>query len=167
MSTGEFKIARVILPGEFEQPQDSNDLLEQAGRVLDHAYLGDGVGDHLFQGKDGKLYIVTFEACVNEARPGYAKELMQRRMGDLEPESMEYKTLRDLLMEQVRDAAAFLKDKCFEQDSALSVHEMGGDFAEAIEIILPDWDTHEYDGWTIGDVIAYPDIYPEMYEAQL
>jgi hypothetical protein len=162
-----FKIDKVILPGEFENPEHSADLLAQAGRVLDKACLGDGGGDHLFLGEDGKLYIVTFEVDVAEARAGYAKELIQRRMGDLEPDSDEYKALRALLMKQVRDAAEFLKAKCFEADSALSVYEMGGEFSEAIEIILPDWDTHEYDGWTIGDLTVYPDVHPEMYEAQL
>jgi len=37
------------------------------GRVLDKACLWDSVGDHLFQGEDGKFYIMTFEAHVGEA----------------------------------------------------------------------------------------------------
>lgn len=167
MSTS-FKIDRVILPGEFEDPGHSNDLLVQAGRILDKACLGDGVGDHLFLGDDGKLYIVTFEVEVAEARPGYAKELIQQRVADLEPDCEEYNALRALLMKQVREAAEFLNQHWRNKDlPASDVHEHGDQHAEAIEIILPDWDTHEYDGWTIGDVIAYPDVHPEMYEAQL
>lgn len=171
MSAFPVKFRKVILPGEFDKPETSDDLLEVGARVLDKACLWDSVGDHLFQGEDGKLYIMAFEAHVGEASMTYAKQLIQQAMDGLDTDSAEYKELRQLLFKQVKDAVAILNGlliKYPEQPGeAVRVCKQGGRAAEAIQIILPDWNEQDYKNWSIDDVINYPHVHPEMYEAQL
>jgi hypothetical protein len=51
-------------------------LLETAGRLLDRAYSHEIVGEVLFEGEDGKIYVGTVEFCIGEANPDYVKEVV-------------------------------------------------------------------------------------------
>jgi len=52
-------------------------LLEAAGRLLDKSYSHDIVGEILFEGEDGKIYVGTVEFCIAEANPDYVKQIME------------------------------------------------------------------------------------------
>lgn len=51
-------------------------LLESAGNLLDKAYSHDIVGEVLFEGEDGKMYVGTVEFVIAEANPEYVKDVL-------------------------------------------------------------------------------------------
>ena len=71
---------KVLAPGEFQYaPGDevrSDSVLATAGRIIDKACLSDAVGDHVFEGENGKRYGIFFEAHLAELDPESAEQLM-------------------------------------------------------------------------------------------
>jgi hypothetical protein len=53
-----------ILPGTFDT---DNDLIDAAGRMLDKAHLSEAFPRVHFLGDDGKVYVMTLEAVIQEA----------------------------------------------------------------------------------------------------
>jgi len=51
-------------------------ILEECGRLLDKACTPDILGDVLFEGTDGKYYVITVEALTQEANPDYVKQIL-------------------------------------------------------------------------------------------
>lgn len=72
---------KVLVPSEFRYaPGDevrSDSVLATAGRIIDKACLSDAVGDHVFEGEDGKRYGIFFEAHLAELDPEHADQLLQ------------------------------------------------------------------------------------------
>ena len=51
-------------------------ILEDCGRLLDSAYSHEILGgDVLFEGTDGKYYVITVEAVIGVANPEYVKDV--------------------------------------------------------------------------------------------
>ncbi len=75
------KIKRWIRDGhegfEGQEMEDTEDLLEAAGRLLDKACSHDIVGEVLFEGEDGKFYVGCVEFCIDEANPDYVREALE------------------------------------------------------------------------------------------
>jgi hypothetical protein len=72
------KIKRWISTGHLgEEPVSEEDLLEQAGRLLDKSCSHEICGEVAFEGEDGKIYVGTVEFCIAEAADWYAKELQE------------------------------------------------------------------------------------------
>jgi len=62
---------------ESQKIEDTEELLEATGRLLDRAYSHDIAGEILFEGIDGKFYAGTVEFCIDEANPEYVKEALE------------------------------------------------------------------------------------------
>jgi len=73
------KIKKWLATGEIDMPcKTTEDLLESACHLLDHACTPEILGEVLFVGSDGKTYVVTVEAVISEANPGYVKDVLER-----------------------------------------------------------------------------------------
>ena len=72
------KIKKWLRSGEFdpESLATIQNILDDAGRMLDKAYSHDITGDCVFQGEDGKWYVGSVEFVVNRADPAYIKDLL-------------------------------------------------------------------------------------------
>jgi hypothetical protein len=66
----------LICPRGFEDNETTEEILKGAGRSLDQAYSHDIVGECIFEGEDGKMYVGTVEFVISEANPDYVKDLM-------------------------------------------------------------------------------------------
>jgi len=53
-------------------------LLSVAGRLLDKACSHEIVGEVLFEGEDGKMYVGTVEFIISEANPDYVKDVLEQ-----------------------------------------------------------------------------------------
>ena len=69
------KIKRFIREGELHEPVSEEDILEQAGRLLDKSCSHEIVGEVVFEGEDGKIYVGTTEFCIGEASDSYKDTL--------------------------------------------------------------------------------------------
>jgi len=58
MQVKELKIKRWLKSGEFDTDSiaTADDILEQAGGMLDHAYSQEITGECVFEAEDGRLY---------------------------------------------------------------------------------------------------------------
>jgi hypothetical protein len=50
-------------------------VMEECGRLLDKNCTTDILGDVLIQATDGKHYVITVEAVIQEANPEYVKDV--------------------------------------------------------------------------------------------
>lgn len=57
--------------------EDTDDLLNAAGRAMDKAYAQDIMGEIIFLGGDGKIYIGTVNFDVSEADAGYLEAVLE------------------------------------------------------------------------------------------
>ena len=74
------KIKRWIRDGNAgleEEVGDTDELLERAGFALDEHYSHEIMGEILFEGEDGKVYVGCVEFCINEANPDYVKMILE------------------------------------------------------------------------------------------
>lgn len=65
--------------GLSSRVEDDDDLLDAAGRALDHACSWDIVGEVLFLADDGKYYVGCVEFVISDAHPEYVKEMLDRK----------------------------------------------------------------------------------------
>ena len=71
------KIKRWVRSGELNNSHTtSEEVLDECGHVLDHNGACDILGDVLFEGEDGKYYVITVEAVISEAKPEYVKDIL-------------------------------------------------------------------------------------------
>jgi len=61
--------------GLAECCEDTEELLEVAGNRLDDAQSWDIVGEVVFEGDDGKIYVGSVEFVIEEANPKYVQDL--------------------------------------------------------------------------------------------
>jgi len=57
--------------GVSSHVEDTDELLDAAGRAMDKSYAQDIMGEIIFVGEDGKAYTGSVHFVVNEADPGY------------------------------------------------------------------------------------------------
>lgn len=71
-------VAKVIQTGELplKPGMTMDEVLEDCCGNLDHACAHDIQGCVLFEGSDGKMYTVTTESHICEARPDWAQEMI-------------------------------------------------------------------------------------------
>ena len=73
-------VKKWIAVGELDEKEiDQDSILDTAGRLLDRAYSHEILGEVLFEATNGKHYVVTIEACIEEANPEYVKETLSER----------------------------------------------------------------------------------------
>ena len=78
------KVKRWLKAGELDPKKvDQDDILDDCGALLDSAYSHEILGDVMFEGTDGKFYVITVEAIISEANPDFVKEALE----DLDEES--------------------------------------------------------------------------------
>lgn len=73
------KIVEFLRTGEMHVKDIDNveDLLTQAGRLLDKACSHDICGEVVFKAADGKYYTLTVEAVISEVNPEYVADLLE------------------------------------------------------------------------------------------
>lgn len=72
------KIKKWIRTGELDPCiEDTDGIIEAAGAKLDRVCSHDILGEVMFEGDDGKHYVVTVEAVIAEANPSYVKEVLE------------------------------------------------------------------------------------------
>jgi hypothetical protein len=62
--------------GQFAGASTQSDILAIAARCLDKAYSHEILGEVAFEATDGKTYVMTVEAVLDEASPEYVEELL-------------------------------------------------------------------------------------------
>ena len=82
-----FEVEEMIVPGDFENPLDDTDIIDQAAQVLDSVDAANLIEQNLILGSDGKFYVVTTEAVLGEANPAYAKGTIQDMVNMLQEAS--------------------------------------------------------------------------------
>lgn len=75
------KVKQWIRSGELnETNKDSKSILENCGRLLDKTCAHDILGEVVFEGDDGKYYVVTVEASISEGNPAYIKDVLNEEI---------------------------------------------------------------------------------------
>ena len=73
------KIKQFLLSGELDIGcKTLNELLENAGRLLDASYSHEILGEVLVQLTDGTFRIMTVEALISTPTKSYLKDMMDR-----------------------------------------------------------------------------------------
>jgi len=80
-----------ILEGELDCPKSTEDLLDQAGRLLDKSYAHEIIGDAIFVDEDGVWKVASVEVVLEEASPAYLKDRLQIALEDLDEDSEAYR----------------------------------------------------------------------------
>ena len=80
------KIKRWIRDGhdglESQGINNTDELLDSAGRLMDKSYTHDIIGEVLFEGEDGKYYCGCIEFHVSEAGKGYVEDVLAEEDDD-------------------------------------------------------------------------------------
>lgn len=64
--------------------KDTDEIIENAGYMMDHACTSEILGEVAYIGEDNKTYVVTIEAVIGEANPKYVKNLKERLKEEVE-----------------------------------------------------------------------------------
>ena len=71
-------VKKWIKSGELnEDCVTQEDVLSNCGRLLVDSCSHEILGEVLFEGTDGKYYVITTEAMIQEANPEYVKEALE------------------------------------------------------------------------------------------
>jgi len=76
MNEPKLEVEEFIDEGELHEPCSYDDMMEQAGRLLDKSCSHEICGTVLFKATDGKYYVGTVEFTVAEAHPDYVKDVL-------------------------------------------------------------------------------------------
>jgi len=73
------KVKRWLKSGELSEEHNitQENIIETCGILLDKSCAPDILGDVLFQATDGKYYVITVEALIQEANPDYVTEVLK------------------------------------------------------------------------------------------
>lgn len=75
-----FKVKKWLRTGELSgKNRTPNKILEECGRLLDDSCSFEILGEVAFIGTNGKSYVITTEAVIQEANPEYIKNLTEER----------------------------------------------------------------------------------------
>lgn len=160
-----FNVEQIIVPGEFDHPKDSAEIIDQAASMLDQCETHEIFGPNLFLGEDGRFYTVTVEANIGEASFGFTLDRIGELLDAVGPGTPEHERPAGLKMQVIRAACEYLRRYCDPEEDAALAYNLSNDAKDAIDAIVPDWDTGQYEGWTIADLIALPDVQPELYRS--
>lgn len=71
------KIKKWIISGQLEDDsKTTEEVLDNAGDLMDDSCSHEILGENLFLGEDGNYYQVTVEAVINKISKKYAKEII-------------------------------------------------------------------------------------------
>lgn len=70
------RVKKWICTGELSACKTEKEIIEQCGRLLDRNCSGEILGEVLFKATNGKYYVVTVEAVIEEANPEYVKDAL-------------------------------------------------------------------------------------------
>ena len=71
------KIVKWLRTGELSEGDwNFRSLIESLGNLLDHACSHDIFGDIIFVAEDGLTYVASVEGVIEQADPGYVKEIL-------------------------------------------------------------------------------------------
>jgi len=76
VSEPKLEVEEFIEEGELHEPCSYDDMMQQAGRLLDKSCSHEICGTVLFKATDGKYYAGTVEFVVSEANPDYVKDAL-------------------------------------------------------------------------------------------
>lgn len=87
-SDNPLKIVRWLSSGEMDDGgtvlENTNDLYEVAGRLLDKACSSDILGSVAFEADNGKVYVMNVAGCIGEIDPDYLEQLEQELADEAE-----------------------------------------------------------------------------------
>lgn len=69
-------IRDAVLTGEIDDPKNTKDMLEQAGRLLDKSCSHEIAGEVLFRAEDKKWYVGTVEFVIGRANGVYVRDAL-------------------------------------------------------------------------------------------
>lgn len=81
------RIGKMLKTGEMSvstEATHTNDLLEEAGNLLDAACSHDILGEVIFLGADGSFYTISTEAVISRITPAYAREALGEDYEEIE-----------------------------------------------------------------------------------
>ncbi len=71
------KIVNLLRSGELpDNLADTNELLAEAGELLDDSYAHDILGEVVFLAEDGEYYVATVEVVIGKAHPQLVEDLL-------------------------------------------------------------------------------------------
>lgn len=88
----------MIDSGELSNPTDRQELLEQAGRLMDKACSWDILGDVLFV-EDGEWYVASVETVIGRANPTWLKDRLRSLSDEMGSDQPEYQAIMKKLEE--------------------------------------------------------------------
>lgn len=72
------EVKRWLRTGELsEHLKSQSEIIEECGRALDKACAYEIVGEAVFEATNGKYYVITTEALIDECNPEYVKDLLK------------------------------------------------------------------------------------------
>ena len=60
-----------------ESNKEQPGILDNCGNLLDSSCSSDILGEVVFEGEDGKFYVITVEAVIAEGNPDYIKSVLE------------------------------------------------------------------------------------------
>lgn len=121
------QVKRFLRTGNTD-PRNLQDLLDEAGSLLDEANSHDIVGEVVFEGTDGKYYVGTVEFCIGEINPDYLQNILNEdamEEGDSQGAQhgrQQCRAVEVVFWNKVRDERIFTQ--CDEWLELLSHHEL-------------------------------------------
>jgi len=110
--------------GELTDPVTEDDLLQQAGRLLDKAYAHEILGDVLYVTDDGQWKVATVEVVLGEAHPSYLRDRLTEFLEEVgEDHPLASRAVRKL-QEVSKMTFEQLKDWVYERARRLSRQEV-------------------------------------------
>ena len=86
-----------LTEGELLNPVTEQDLLEQAGGLMDKAYVYDILGDVIYLTEDGRWKVATIETSLAEANPPYLKARLEEWLAEAEADHPLYERAQEKL----------------------------------------------------------------------
>ena len=83
------EIKRFIHDGNLHEPETKDDILEQAGRLLDKACSEEIVGPVTFETVDGRIHVGTVEFVIGEATESYKETLRDDGLLEEDPQAQQ------------------------------------------------------------------------------
>ena len=131
--------------------------------MLDRCETHEILGPNLFLGDDGQFYTATVEAEIGRASFGFALDRINELLDQVKRGTPEHDRLAGLKMRVIRAACDCLRRSCQSEEDAALAYGLSADMRDAVDAIVPDWDTGQYEGWTIADIVALPEVQPHIY----
>lgn len=93
-----------LTEGELDDPVTEDELLEQAGRLMDKSYTHEILGEVVYLTEDGRWKVATVETHLGDAHPRYLRDRLEEFLAEAGADHPMYERAQEKL-EQLKEGA--------------------------------------------------------------